>query len=92
MTDSVKLTEETFVLYPNKQHAIGSPEVGSLLHIVSKEIQRSKKLLHLEICSLFTEKLCALENKFDFKFDETRQILMTFDLKSEKNQKKILIV
>jgi hypothetical protein len=32
-------------------------------------------------------KLCALENKFELKFDETRQILKKFDLKCEENQK-----
>jgi hypothetical protein len=42
---------------------------------------------HLEIWSLLTDKLCDWENKFDLKFEETRQILKKFDLKFEENQK-----
>jgi len=39
----------------------------------------------LEIWSLLTDKLCALENKLDLKFDETHQILK-FDLHSKEKQ------
>jgi hypothetical protein len=90
MTLSVKMREGTCVFYPNNPHSVGSNEVGTLLPIVNKKRQWSKKQIpigHAKIWSLFSEKLCALKNKFDLKFDESRQILKKFDYKFEENPK-----
>jgi hypothetical protein len=91
MAPSVELTEEVFELYPNKPNSMEPTEVRSLLRIVSKKRRRNEKQLsteQLEIWSIFTERLCELEKKFDMKFEESRQILeKKFDSKIQETHK-----
>ena len=75
MTRSLELTEEMFVLYPNRPNQLGPTELRSLLHIITKKREPSEKeasIEHLENWILFTEKLSTLQ----LQYEEMRKILM----------------
>jgi hypothetical protein len=82
MIPSALLTKELYIFYPNRPNSIGSNQLRSLLSIISKKRQASKKWessVGEDKWSIFTEKLCALElrqEKLERKLDEAQQILM----------------
>jgi len=75
MTRSLELTEEMFVLYPNRPNQLGTTELRSLLRIITKKrkpSEKEKSIEHLENWSLFTEQLSTLQ----LQYEEMRKILM----------------
>jgi ankyrin repeat protein len=64
MKPSVELTEEMFVIYPNRRNIIGSAAVRSLIHIISKKREQNEKDKSTEIqvdWRMLQEKLSELQ-------------------------------
>jgi hypothetical protein len=84
MKPSVELTEEMFVIYPNRRNKIGSAVVRSLIHIISKKREQNEKDKSTEIQEewrMLQEKLSELQiiqenlqKKINSILDEQRQI------------------
>ena len=73
LTRSLELTEEMFVLYPNRPNQLGPTELRSLLNIITKKRKPSEKETSIEEnWSLFTEQLSTLQ----LQSEEMRKILM----------------
>ena len=73
LTCSLELTEEMFVLYPNRPNQFGPTELRALLHIITEKRKPSEKETSIEenLC-LFTEQLSTLQ----LQSEEMRKILM----------------